>query len=334
MLRFLVLLVLLCAVLLVVGIIPTKVLTDYDSPLNLFMFQEPGTVYSDQIVNVWVPKPWRSDGQRIPCVLEEATPNNPPRSERTLILYSHGNNENLLHTMQFLREVSSTLEVDALAWDYSGYGLNPRDKFERTAQGINLSLQTLVEYATKELGYDLKRILFWGYSLGSGPTLHTVDYLCNRGTPPLGVILFAAYASIRKVVADITSDNVSNLFAERWNNALRISGVKCPILIMHGQNDHFIRSHHAQSLKQQATHAKLVLLPNTGHTTFAWGEALREVRAWLASAVVNPPTAATPVSVGADPDWSKPWSTDTQSTTPKKGVSRNRHRGKGLNRAL
>lgn len=269
-------------VLLATGVIGTHNICDYDAPLNLFLFQEPKTEYNQQLVNLWIDKPWSAEGSRIPCLYEQGYQQQEVKTkDRTLVIYSHGNNENLLHCMQFLREVTTSLQVDAVCWDYSGYGLNEANKFERSANGINLSLQTIVEHMTLQLGYQVENIIFWGYSLGSGCSTYMAAQLSNKGTPPAGLVLFGAYASILDVVKDNTHAKVANWFSERWNNTLTIEKVKCPVILVHGQSDGFIKASHSEKLKKHCPQSKLVLLPNTGHTQFKWGEAIGEVRTWL-----------------------------------------------------
>lgn len=278
---FLFVFVLILIALLIIGFAPSKCVTDYDSPLNFVMFQEPSARYSDQLVNLWVDKPWRSDGRRIPCHIEHGYRSDTKNENRKLILYSHGNAEDLLNCVQFTRELSLAMGMDVVCWDYSGYGLNESDKFERTPEGINLSLQTILDHLMHRKGYQLKNIILWGYSLGSGPSTHMASTLCQRETPPAGLVLFGAYSSILDVVKDMTNDKVASMFYERWNSKEIIGSVTCPILLMHGQSDGLIRYHHAEKLKEKNPNAKLVLLPNTGHTRFSWSEAVREVRRWM-----------------------------------------------------
>ena len=263
------------------GVLPPKVFTDYDAPLNLFLYQEPRTEYSDQHVNLWVPKGWRADGGRIPCRWERKDASGAVNESSWLVIYSHGNNENLLYVTQFLQNVSRELVVDAVAWDYSGYGLNPADKFERSPAGVNLSLRTVWNFMVHEAGYAPDHIILWGYSLGSGPTVHLARALCQENVSPAGVVLFGAYSSILRVVSDVTHPRVAAWFQERWNNKDAVADVSCPLLIMHGQQDGLIRLHHAETLKQANPQAKLVVFPNTGHTTFPPDDAVKEVVDWM-----------------------------------------------------
>lgn len=256
-------------------------MTDTWAPLNFIMFQQPKSGYTDQLVNLWVDKPWRVDGKRIPCRLEHGyTEDETPKADRTLIVYSHGNAENLLQCAQFLQNMASAMQCDVVGYDYSGYGLNEADHFERSTEGVNLTLQTVVEHMVGQ-GYQRHNIILWGYSLGTGPSLHMGASMCQNHTPPKCVILLAPYSSILDVVKDVVPEGVANIFAERWNNVQSIMKVTCPTLILHGQSDGMISHEHSERLKQNQPNAKLILMPNTGHTQFSWPETIKEVQTWL-----------------------------------------------------
>lgn len=268
-----------------VGFIPEKCVYDYDAPLNMIMYQEPSARYSEQLVNLWITKTWRSDGRKIPCRYEQFRTDLSTPANRRIIVYSHGNAEDLLYCAPFVRELSEKLKIDVLAWDYSGYGLNTFDKFERSPEGVNLSLQTIINYLVDQSGYTISNIIFWGYSLGSGVSTHLAASLSKTGTPPAALILFGAYSSILDVVKYSTSPEIANLFQERWSNKDVIGSVSCPVLIMHGQSDGLIPSSHADVLASKQPFATKIILPNTGHTQFSWSEAIKEVRTWMESKV-------------------------------------------------
>ena len=124
---------------------PTKCWVDRTNPFNLVMYREPGSRYTDQLVNHWVDKPWRADGGRIPCRIERGAGEVLHNRDRTLIIYSHGQAENLLSCVQFMQKLAESLEVDTLCYDYSGYGLNPADSFERSEEGVNQTLRTIYD---------------------------------------------------------------------------------------------------------------------------------------------------------------------------------------------
>jgi pimeloyl-ACP methyl ester carboxylesterase len=241
------------------------------------MYQEPRGVYSDQLVNLWINKPWRDDGGRIPCRLERWEGDD----RKKLIIYSHGNAENLLDCVQFTRELATSLKTDVLCYDYSGYGLAVSDAYERSEDGVNLTLQTILEEMINIHGYQVEDIILWGYSLGSGPSVYIASRLNKAGRKLKGLVLFGAYSSILDVVSDNSHEKIAKLFDNRWDSARTIIQVTCPILILHGQSDGLISVKHALKLKNSNPNAKLVIMPNIGHTTFSWSESIKEVKDWV-----------------------------------------------------
>jgi pimeloyl-ACP methyl ester carboxylesterase len=249
------------------------------------MFQEPRVKYSDNLVNVWIEKPWVSNGSRIPCRIERFSGETDKKSpEKTLVIYSHGNAENLLHCAQTIRELSKALKVDVISYDYSGYGLNRADTFERSEEGVNLTLQTIYNAMvdpSSSYNYKPENVVLLGYSLGSGPSVYLASTLGKTKGSLRGLVLFGAYSSILDVVEDSTHKKVTNLFSNRWNSVEHIVAVNCPILILHGQSDGLINVKHAQRLKHANRRAKLVIMPNIGHTSYSWFESIKEVKTWL-----------------------------------------------------
>lgn len=268
-----VLLLFLCVFVVVLIGSPGKCWIDRSSPLNYVIYKEPQRVYDAQIVNVWIPKPWRSDGTRIPCHLEKS-----PTASKRLIIYSHGNGEDIQDCIEFTRELSRALGADVLCYDYSGYGLNQSNTFERSEEGVNLTLRAVYEH----LKPDYEGVFLWGYSLGSGPSVRLAAELAgDEDSRLLGAILFGAFSSISRVVRDKTHPKIANLFTDRWDNEKHIQTVACPILILHGQNDQVIPVTHARALKAANPAAALIVMPNTGHTAFSWPESIKEVKGWF-----------------------------------------------------
>lgn len=262
--------------LLAAGSIPSasSALADAQSPLNLALFRAPQQKYSDQLVNLWVEKTWRHDGSRIPCVLESYRPG---QRASTVLIYSHGSAENLLSCIPFLREAAQALKCDVVAWELSGYGLNEADKYERSSDGVNESLRSIVDFLTKTHGYEESQVILWGYDLCTGPTLQ----VASERKQLRGVVCFAAYTSIVNLLSDLTHPKVASMFDERWDNLASIRKVTCPVLLLHGQLDTLIRASHSEELKRACPAATLVILPKTGHDSFGWSEALRHVAVWL-----------------------------------------------------
>lgn len=257
---------------------------DVQSPLNFLLFQQPKAGYTDQLVNKWINKPWRHDGARIPARLEVVEPVSP-----YLIIYSHGNAEDLSTCTQFIRELSQSLQVNVLAYDYSGYGLNTAERWERTEEGINSTLSTVIDYAREELHFNPENIVLYGYSLGSGPSTVMAGQYQTGGNLG-GLILQGAYTSVTDVIKHKVGATLAGWFNERWNNLQNIKVVKCPVLILHGQSDGLIPVTHAHTLAKNVSHKNVhkVIFANVGHTKFVWTEVLREIRKWWPRTLSSP----------------------------------------------
>jgi fermentation-respiration switch protein FrsA (DUF1100 family) len=259
-----------------------KCITDISSPLNFIMFQEPRNKYSSQLVNIWVDKKWTDDGDRIPCYLEKhESGNDNKEADRTLIIYSHGNGENLLNCTQFSRELASKLQADVLSYEYSGYGINKYNKFERSAEGITLTLKTVFDYMVTNKMYKSSNIILWGYSLGSGPSLELAANLSKTVQSVKGVVLLGAFTNIKDVIRQNTHNKIAEMFSERWDNLASIRKVSCPILLLHGEHDTFIPASHSTQLKNATTNAKLQILPSANHANFNWDSIIEQVSQWL-----------------------------------------------------
>lgn len=256
-----------------------RVCTDISSPLNFVLHQEPNAQYSHQFVNLWVPKSWRSDETKIPCRLDKFS-----ESDTNLIIYSHSNFENLLSITEFTRTLSQTLKCSVLSYDYSGYGLNKYDGFERSADGINTTLTTIYNYAIQKQKFESSNVILMGYSFGTGCTLQVAVEVGHIK----GIVLVAAFTSILDIVKDQVSKKLGNntgtkitsMFKERWNNIKNISKAKAPILLIHGKHDQMVDIKSAHKLKQMDGNITLVETEG-GHTSFKWDDLSNIINHWI-----------------------------------------------------
>jgi pimeloyl-ACP methyl ester carboxylesterase len=233
--------------------------SDVHQPLNYILFQEPRNRYSNQLVNLWVAKPG-DPVNRIPCTLEQASGFS--LENRKLLIYSHGNGEHLGSCQPLVNYLAQHLSFDVLAYDYSGYGLNKFDSNERTAAGVNQTLRAVFDEALK-LGYKSQNVTLLGYSLGSGPSTALAASLANEDRELGGLVLLAAYASIKDVIADKSHKSIA--------------------AIVHGANDSLIKFDHALRLHEASPGSTLVTLPATGHCDFQWVDLVEAISKWEAN---------------------------------------------------
>lgn len=233
-----------------------RVRADIASPLNFVMFREPSRAYEDSLVSYWVRKPWKTNGERIPCYRVDR-----PGAD-IVLLYAHGNASNLADCAHLCQALSEALDATVVTFDYSGYGLNAYDAYERTADGVNETLKAVFEDLRKE--FPRAHFVLYGFSLGAGPVLNLAATL-----PDVHVIVHGAFTSIRDMVKLwVQHDTIQKAFSERWDNRETIAKLKSPLMIMHAENDQIVPHEHGKELSGLAKHSRFVTLSNSGHSDY------------------------------------------------------------------
>ena len=93
-----------------------------------------------------------------------------PKSPTHLIIYTHGNSVDLGNSSLFsdLRDASERLRVAIAAPEYPGYGYHPAQS--ASAAALDATVRSVFGFFASE-GVLPGRVILWGHSLGSGPTL-------------------------------------------------------------------------------------------------------------------------------------------------------------------
>jgi fermentation-respiration switch protein FrsA (DUF1100 family) len=200
------------------------------------IFRPPIAGYQD---NPNVLKLTTQDGEKISALYF-------PNSHATYtILYSHGNGSDLGSIRPLLIALQQ-LGFSVFAYDYRGYGTSEGTPSEhKTYEDIAAAYQ----YLTEALRIPAKRIILYGHSVGSGPSLD----LATRESVA-GVILEGAFTSTFRVAMQI-----SILPFDRFDNLSKIRAVRSPILVIHGTEDRVIPFSHAKQLYKQANQPKQVV---------------------------------------------------------------------------
>ncbi|CCW63057.1 unnamed protein product [Phytomonas sp. EM1] len=164
----------------------------------------------------------------------------PPEQNNFIIIYSHGNAENLGICHTILRWLSFALHVDVIGYDYRGYGFsgNPRLKtpFEPTESSVYVDADCIYEEVLA-LGYHPSQIILMGRSLGGGPAC----YLAEKHHQSIaGLILESTFTSCIRVVSTIILPFCFG-WLDMFVNMGRIKNITdCPILFMHGKKDSIV----------------------------------------------------------------------------------------------
>jgi len=177
----------------------------------------------------------------------------PPRGDYPILLWSHGNAENL-GTLHNLMDSFEIMGFGILAYDYPGYGETPGSPSE---DGCYQAAQTAFAHLTDTLGHKPENIFLCGQSVGTGPTLWLASKHETRG-----IVLIAPFLSAFRTLTRIP------LFPnDRFPNLSRIQEIKTPLLVIHGQNDKVIPHSQGKEIADSSPTSKKTFasIPDAGH---------------------------------------------------------------------
>lgn len=174
------------------------------------------------------------------------------KSTNRLILYFHGNAEDIHATKTFLAWLSVNTQCNVLAVDYVGYGRSCSTEVP-TEQNMHETAEALLEYATATLGHKMHTVSLMGRSLGSIPAVYLASKPENAGLQ--GLVLISGLASGARCVLPsaytprLLQATVDGVFGA---NILRIPGVQCMILFVHGDADAVVGLQNSIAMKEKS----------------------------------------------------------------------------------
>ena len=210
---------------------------------------------------------WTADGQELEGWFFQAG------ELPATVLFMHGTNYNATDMWAteelaqafggFLRGLGCTF----LVFDYRGYGPNSG---AATEQGTYLDAEGALSYLHNRSEVDSARIVFYGFSLGTGVAVELATReLCA------GLVLRAPFTSIRDLalarlpILRLPLAAVSWLPVTRYDSAAKIGRVRVPLLVMHGDADESVPFWMGQRLYELAPGPKrFVPFPGAQHQDF------------------------------------------------------------------
>jgi pimeloyl-ACP methyl ester carboxylesterase len=154
----------------------------------------------------------------------------PPRGDKPVILYFHGNGASLRWRVDRFRALTAD-GTGLLALSYRGYGGSSGHPTE-----TGLINDALAAYDFARARYDAARIALWGESLGSGVAV------ALAAEHPVGhVILESPFTS----AADVGAGRywfvpVRLLMKDQFHSDLRVGKITAPVLVIHGERDRVV----------------------------------------------------------------------------------------------
>jgi pimeloyl-ACP methyl ester carboxylesterase len=185
------------------------------------------------------------------------------RGAKLTLLYSHGNAEDLGMMYRRMKDMARVLGVNVLAYDYSGYGMS-QPRCEPSEKMCYRNIDAAYNYLIRVMKIPPSRIVLYGRSLGSGPSCYLAKRTSDEGRSVAGMILHSPFLSIYRIVLDVKSGFVGDMF----QSYTRAKSIKCPVLMIHGENDQVVPFWHSDELLrsfQPQYRAKPFFVKGLGH---------------------------------------------------------------------
>lgn len=180
----------------------------------------------------------------------------PPRDEKPVHLYFHGNGGALRHRLERFHALTAD-GGGLVALSYRGYG---GSSGHPTEDGLISDAHAAYEFAVAQ--YSPNRIVLWGESLGTGVAV------ALAAEKPVGrMILQSPFTS----TADIAAARywfvpVRLLMKDQFHSDARIAKVTAPTLVMHGDQDRVVPITLGERLYEMIrAPKKFVRFPGAGH---------------------------------------------------------------------
>jgi len=210
---------------------------------------------------------WTADGEELEGWLFEGG------DSPVTVLFMHGTSYNASDMWQseerarlfggFVRGLGCRF----FTFDYRGYGASSARPSE---QGTYIDAAAALAYLHNRADVDPTQVVFYGFSLGTGVAVElALRELC------LGLVLRAPFTSIRELIMGRYPRLRTPLTLAPWlpltryDSAAKISRVRVPLLIMHGDQDRTVPQSMGLRLFELASEPKtFVNFPGADHADF------------------------------------------------------------------
>lgn len=183
---------------------------------------------------------------------------NPAKTNMPTILYFHGNASHIGNRAGIYSALSGK-GFGVLAVSYRGYGKSEGTPSE---EGLYTDGRTAISFLKNTRKIPVSNIIIYGESLGTGiATKMANEYQVGA------VVLQAPYTSVTGRAAEIYFFlPVKLMIFDHFDSLSRISQIKAPILIFHGENDQTIPIRHSKTLLEAANSPKeAIFFQDVGH---------------------------------------------------------------------
>jgi acetyl esterase/lipase len=217
-----------------------------NSPVNKFMFapQAPsyraGSRYTDPYIQ-WIADE-QHEGKMFPVLMVSAQ-----KSADKIVVYFHGNAEDLGDIVGRARNISKWMEAHVCAIEYPGYGPLLGSP---TETGIAEYARQAISYISRHHPVTHKNIIIYGRSIGAGVAMTIAS---RYGDKLGGLVLQSPFLSVKEYTSDMGGSIMSTLNtilggAKQFESSKYMEGVTMRTMIIHGARDEVIPWQHGKQL--------------------------------------------------------------------------------------
>ena len=155
----------------------------------------------------------------------------PQTASNRILIYFHGNAGNICSRLPDLIQIHR-MGLNVLGVSYRGYGKSGGKPSE---DGLYLDGEAAFTFATQQLGFASDNVILLGRSLGSAVAVNTARH---KGIS--GLILVTPLISAKACARAYVFGPVAAIAGNAFNAIDKIQHIQCPLLVIHGTNDHVI----------------------------------------------------------------------------------------------
>jgi len=183
----------------------------------------------------------------------------PVEGARHTVLVCHGNAGNISHRLDRALLMHAKLKTDVFLFDYRGYGLSEGTPDE---QGTYRDARAALRYLITERGIDRANLIVFGESLGAAVALQLA-----LEEPVRALVLEAPFTSIGDMARSVPPFlPLGRLLRTRYDNLAKVSGLRVPLLVLHGDRDTTVPFAQGQRLFDAAPEPKrFFAIPGASH---------------------------------------------------------------------
>lgn len=189
-----------------------------------------------------------------------------------VVIYSHGNAEDLGQRLAYLDLMSKICATDVLAYEYCGYGISEGAASE---ENCIASIEAAYQYLLSL--FPPSRIVAFGRSIGTGPTID----LAVRHPEIRGLVLQSPLESCGRAVLGNTASWIGYSL-DIFKNYEKIDKITSPVLVMHGTLDEIVPLEHGIAIHKACINpVEPLWVEDRGHNNMPNEICLRRVRRFL-----------------------------------------------------